>query len=161
MYKPLKKKGRKKFHSNLELNEITDNKLFWKTMKSFLSDKCIQSSTITFVNKENNRIISGDFRAKFNNDFVRAVANLVIKEYESSVTDNTNSQAKDSADLAIGKYKDHSSIKMINGNVSEKDIQKEISNRNSKKGETLQRSLLCKDSHKSSSRIFKNLHHST
>lgn len=92
MYKPLKKKERKKFHSNLELNEITDNKAFWKTIKSLLNDKCIQFSTVTFVNKENNRIIFGDFITKFNHDFEGAVANLVIKEYDSSLTDNTNSE---------------------------------------------------------------------
>ena len=40
----LYKKERKKFYSNLELNEITDNKLFWKTIKPLLSEKCIQSS---------------------------------------------------------------------------------------------------------------------
>ena len=92
MYKPLKKKERKKFHSNLELNEITDNKAFWKTIKSLLNEKCIQFSTVTFVNKENNRIIFGDFITKFNHDFEGAVANLVIKEYDRSLTDNTNSE---------------------------------------------------------------------
>ena len=40
----LYKKERKKFYSNLELKEITDNKLFWKTIKPLLSEKCIQSS---------------------------------------------------------------------------------------------------------------------
>ena len=45
----LYKKKRKKFYSNLELNEITDNKRLWKPL---LSDKCIQSSTITLINNE-------------------------------------------------------------------------------------------------------------
>ena len=35
----------------LELTQITDNKLFWKTIKPFLSHKSIQSSTITIFNK--------------------------------------------------------------------------------------------------------------
>ena len=34
---------RKKFYSNLEINNIIDNKIFWKTMKPFLSDKCANS----------------------------------------------------------------------------------------------------------------------
>ena len=38
-YSKLYKKERKKFYSNLDIKNITDNKLFWKTMKLFLSDK--------------------------------------------------------------------------------------------------------------------------
>ena len=53
----LYKKERKKFYSNLELNEITDNKLFWKTIKPLLSEQCIQSSKISLVS---NKVISED-----------------------------------------------------------------------------------------------------
>ena len=53
-FKRLHKNERKNFYSNLELNQITGNKLFWKTIKPFLSDESIQSSGITLVNKENN-----------------------------------------------------------------------------------------------------------
>ena len=48
--KKLYKKEREGFYSNLELNYIKDNKLFWKTIKAFLSNKSIQSSTIALVN---------------------------------------------------------------------------------------------------------------
>lgn len=41
----------KNVYSDLELNQISDNRLFWKTIKPFLSDKSMQSSTITLVNK--------------------------------------------------------------------------------------------------------------
>ena len=37
----------------------------------------------------------------FNNYFESVVVNLGIKEYESSVTDNTNSGSNDGVDLAI------------------------------------------------------------
>ena len=65
----LYKKERKFFYSNLELNEITDNKLFWKAIKPLLSEKCIQSSKISLVS--NNKVISEDLElAKtFNNYF--------------------------------------------------------------------------------------------
>ena len=43
----LYKKERKKFYSELDINNITDNKSFWKTMKPFLSDKCSQASKIS------------------------------------------------------------------------------------------------------------------
>ena len=35
------KQNEKRFYSNLELIQITDNELFWKTIKTFLSDKRI------------------------------------------------------------------------------------------------------------------------
>ena len=40
----LYKKERKKFYSQLDIENITDNKLFWKTMKPFLSEKCTYAS---------------------------------------------------------------------------------------------------------------------
>ena len=49
----LYKKERKIFCLNLELNQITDNKKFWKIIKPLLSDKCIQSYVITLINNEN------------------------------------------------------------------------------------------------------------
>ena len=54
----LYKKECKKFYSNLEIKKITDNKLFWKTIKPLLSGKCIQASTISLVNNTN--VISDD-----------------------------------------------------------------------------------------------------
>ena len=117
--KRLCKKERKNFYSNWELSQITDNKLFWKTIKPFVSHKSIQSSTITLVNKENNQIISDslELAETFNNYFESAVANLGVEEYENNVTNNTHSDPKDGADLNFERYKDHPSIKMINENV--------------------------------------------
>ena len=65
------------FCSNLELNQITDNQLFWKPIKFLLNDKSIQSYTITLVNKT----ISDDLELAetFNNYFESPVA---ILEYE-------------------------------------------------------------------------------
>ena len=75
--KKLYKKKRKVFCSNLELNQITDNYLFWKPIKFLLNDKSIQSSTITLVKRK----ISDDLELAetFNNYFESPVA---ILEYE-------------------------------------------------------------------------------
>ena len=43
-----------------------------------------------------------------------AVANLGIKAFESSATDNKYSVSKDGSDLAIVKCKDHPCLQMIN-----------------------------------------------
>ena len=113
----LYKKERKKFYSNLEKNKITDNKLFWKTIKPLLSDKCTQASTISLVINAN--VISDDseLAKTFYSYFEKAVMNLGIKEYES-LDANPQSGFQDEVDIAIIKYKNHPSIKMINENAS-------------------------------------------
>ena len=139
----LYKKDRKKFYSNLELNEITDNKLFWKTIKPLLSEKCIHSK-ISLVS--NNKVISEDLElAKtFNNYFGNAVNNLGIKECEFDLNVDSNCNYMNGVDIAIHKFKDHPSIKMINEKVrfescfsfkevSNLDIEREISHLNTKK----------------------------
>lgn len=92
--KRLYKKQQRGFYSIFELNHIKDNKLFWNTLKPFLSDKNIQYSAITFVNKENNQIMPEDLELAETFDYysVIAVANLGTKEYESSATDNKISE---------------------------------------------------------------------
>ena len=140
----LYKKERKKFYSNLELNEITDNKLFWKTIKPLLSEKCIQSSKMFLVS--NNKVISENLElAKtFNNYFGNAVNNLGIKECEFDLNVDSNCNYMNGVDIAIHKFKVHPSIKMINEKVrfesrfsfkevSNLDIEREISHLNTKK----------------------------
>ena len=52
-YSKLYKKERKKFYSNLDIKNVTDNKLFSKTMKPFLSGKCTDTSKISLVHEGN------------------------------------------------------------------------------------------------------------
>ena len=140
----LYKKEREKFYSQLDIKNITDNKLFWKTMKLFLSEKCTYASKISLVH--NGNVISDDqeLADKFNNFFEHAVDNLEIQEYQSNHHIDINSISDDLIDYAIAKYKNHPSIIMINENVSfesrfsftvvnEDDIQREILNLNPKK----------------------------
>ena len=49
----LYKKERKKFYSELDIKNITDNKLFWKAMRPFLSGKCAYASKISLVHNDN------------------------------------------------------------------------------------------------------------
>ena len=90
-------------------------------------------------------MISHDFKlAQTINNYLSAVGKLGIKGCDASSDVNANSRFKDGVDVAIEKYKDHPSIKMINENISfeshfrfneirESDIQTEVSNLNSKK----------------------------
>ena len=52
------KKERKKYYSNINLQNITENKLFWKTVKPFLTDKGTNINNITLIEKD--EIISND-----------------------------------------------------------------------------------------------------
>ena len=54
----LYKKERKKYYANLDLKNITDNKRFWKTIKTFLTDKGTTSQKITLI--ESDKILSED-----------------------------------------------------------------------------------------------------
>ena len=54
------KRERKKFYEGLHHNKISDNKLFWKTMKPFFSEKGSRENNITLI--ENDVIVSDDFQ---------------------------------------------------------------------------------------------------
>ena len=112
----LYKKEWKKFYSNLEINNITDNKTFWKTMKTFLSDKCALSSRISLVS--GHEIISDDIEIaeSINNYYKNAADKLGLKEYENSFDINENINL-DPVDIITEKYKNHPSIKIINENI--------------------------------------------
>ena len=87
----LYKKERKKYYNNLDLNDIADNKKFWKTVKPFLSNKSIQTSQITLVDEDN--IISEDSEVAemLNNFFDNAVNFKDLKINENQyILSNTN-----------------------------------------------------------------------
>ena len=112
----LYKKERKKYYQNLDLKNITDNKLFWKTIKPFLSDKNTQTSQITLV--QGNNIISNekDISESFSSFFQNTVSelNINIDENLLSSTDDLT----DPIDIAIQKFKNHPSIRLIKENTT-------------------------------------------
>ena len=102
----LYKKERKKYYERLDLNNVTDNKKLWKTVKPFLSDK-VTFPQIALV--ENDEIISDESKVanSFNNFFENAVHSLGIKTNEYS---NDNYGLKNPVETAIKKYEQHPSI---------------------------------------------------
>ena len=80
----LLRKEKKIYYNDLDLNNITDNKQFWRNVKPLLSDKISERSKITLVN--NNRIVSDDREICniFNEFFVNVVANLNIPKFTGS-----------------------------------------------------------------------------
>ena len=109
------KKERKTFYKNLDLNNITDNRKFWKTVKPFFSDKGPRNQKITIAKE--NEIISEDMEVAetLNNFFKNAVHSLSISENVDLLTPTENSL--NPVDNAITKYESHPSILKIKENV--------------------------------------------
>ena len=76
----LLKKEKKKYFTNIDMNNFTDNKKFWSTVKPLFSNYNGGSKKITLI--ENNEIISNDeeIAKTFNKYFEDSVKSLNIKE---------------------------------------------------------------------------------
>ena len=98
---------KKKFYETLSPNLITDNKMFWKQVKPFFSDKPPNNNKITL--SEGNEIISNPSTCVeiFNNFFCDAVKDLDI---DRSKRVNRKVNVDDPIQKYIEMYKDHPSI---------------------------------------------------
>ena len=116
----LYKKERKSFYENLDIKNILDNRLFWKTMKPFFSDKGGDKNGIKLV--ENDELISEDCEVAetFNNFFSSAVTSLNIDIPGEFVRDARG--CDDPIEAIIQKYSNHPSIISINENVKKNNF---------------------------------------
>ena len=73
------KENRKAYYSNLNVKDIVDNKKFWKTAKSFFSDKSKNFENISLI--ENSNLLTDDFEIAetFNKYFQNLVTDLNLK----------------------------------------------------------------------------------
>ena len=135
------KKVKKEYFENLNLNSITDNKKFWKSVKPNFTNKNIKQEKIILV--ENEKIISENKEiAEIMNDyFVNITKELNIPEVILSDNDSIFS---DSLEEIIETHSKHPSILKINesiklteifnfNEVNQAQIEKEILSLNSKK----------------------------
>ena len=131
----LLRKTKKQYYQNLNEKTAADNKLFWKTVKPFLSDKVSGMDKIHLI--ENNELIKSDSKTAetLNNFFSNIVQNLNIARYTSEEPFKENIQ--DPTLKAILKYRNHPSIIAIRNKykisecfkfteVDQKEIEKEI-----------------------------------
>ena len=153
----LLKKEKKHYFYNLDLNNLTDNKKFWLTMKPLLGSNNHGVRTINLVEKE--EVIADDARIaeKFNNFFVDSVSNLELKQNSSIL--NYADHLHDPVEKAIHKFDNHPSISEIRkhihnehtftfSTVTENDMLKQIEKLNTKKAGTFKNipTKLLKDS---------------
>ena len=121
----------------MNIKQVSDNKLFWKSIKPFLSDKASNSSKITLV--EENNIISDE----------EEIANI-MNNYFISVTKTLNLKKQLGVGCSgINEFENHISVKMISEKypeilpesfkfqlVSNNEVKKEIENLDTKKSST-------------------------
>ena len=109
-------KERKKFYSNLNLKNITDNKKFWKNIKPFFSNKGISKTEITLIEGAN--IISNDLEVAntLNSFFEHAVTLLGIPQVNDYLIDHK--YILDPIEAIIRKYSSHPSVLNINIAIS-------------------------------------------
>ena len=111
----LYRRERKKYYSQLNLNNINDNKKFWTTLKPLFSDKGGTKDNIVLV--EDDKIISGDIEVaqSFNIFFENAVKSLGIMENRALVIETDNIYG--GVEKAIKMFEIHPSIISIKENV--------------------------------------------
>ena len=72
----LLRKTEKDFFNNLDVDRVTDNKQFWKTVKPCLTDKTLKDKRITLI--DNEKVVSDEKELVkiFNEYFSNIVSNL-------------------------------------------------------------------------------------
>ena len=107
------KKVQKGILNNLNVKNITEKKLFWKTVKPSFTDKTLKDEKVTLV--ENNKVVSDESELVeiFSRFFGNIVQNLGIDGLTSTSSDNEAATIRQ----AIEKYQNHFRIKVIQENI--------------------------------------------
>ena len=116
----LLRKSKRGYYENLNIKNVTDNKLFWKSVKPLLSDKSRIRDRINISEKGEILKTESETAETLNSFFSNIVKNLDFSRYSDSdyVTENiTDPNLK-----AIFKYKHHPSILAIQSNCKKRNI---------------------------------------
>ena len=111
----LLKREKKAYFSSLNINSISNSKMFWKTIKPFFSEKNVTNNKIILVEDEN--IISDDTKVGdiMNTYFSNVVSQLDIQGYKNNKY--THITEFDELLNTVNKFKSHPSIKKIKQNI--------------------------------------------
>ena len=109
----LLRKTKKEFCNNLNVKYITENKLFWKTVKPSFTDKTLKDERITLV--ENNKVVSDE--SKLVEIFGKYFGNIVQNLGRDGLTNISSDNETVTIRNAIEKYQNNPSIKVIRENI--------------------------------------------
>ena len=93
-------KTKKSLYKNLDEKQVSDYKVFWKKVRPSFSEKGVNSSKITLVEK--NPLIVDE----------KKIANI-MNNYFINITEALNLKALNKSQIGIGKFENHISIKQI------------------------------------------------
>ena len=116
----LTKKVKREYFERLKINSVNDNKIFWKTVKPFFTDKNKKNGKIVLV--EDNRIITDNVKNAeiFNEYFVNITQNLDIPDITKEVLP-IEVEYIDPIDKIIYNYSKHPSIIKIKQIIKSND----------------------------------------
>ena len=117
----LYEKERKNFFSSLNPSLVKDNKLFWKTVKPFFSEKGDLGPNIKLVDK--NEFIQNDqeIANELNTFFKDAVSNLNINK-NPYIVNQVSDDSLDPVEKCINKYKFYPSILLIKNRIKVQNL---------------------------------------
>ena len=133
------KKVKKNYFQSLNVNDVTDNKTFWNTVKLLISNTT--NTTHKIILCEDNKILNDDtnIASLMNDYFTNITKKLNLKPANAEETSNVKSVIKNIVD----KYKNHISIRKINEQkyntefkfevISENEVIKELNHLSCKK----------------------------
>ena len=134
-------KANKYYYNNLDHQNVTDNKTFWKSIKSLSSEKGSTPNKIKLVPQDLTLDKHDNAAEVLNKFFIDVISNLNIPKYHDKSL-NIN-HFEDSIERSIKQYKNHSSIVAIKSkitnryfkfySISKAEIEKEILNLDSSK----------------------------
>ena len=129
------RKSKRGYYEKLNIKNVTDNKLFWKSVKPLLSGKSRMRDRIDITEKGGIFKTESETAETLNSFFSKKVKKLNILRY--SEFDPVTQNIADPTLKAIFKYKDHTSILAIQTNFeketfrfSEFNIKNDILNKN-------------------------------
>ena len=83
-YASLLRKSKREYCSSLDVKNITGNKTFWKTVKSFLSDRVTSTQKITLIDNDKTVKNDDDTERVLKTFFSKIVTDLKIPRYNNS-----------------------------------------------------------------------------
>ena len=101
----LVRKAKKSYYSNLGDQKIVDNETFWKTIKSYFTDKGINHDKITLVDNEETVSDNEEISETLNNFFSDVVTNLNLPQYNDPTVNVED--IEDPVARPVEKYKNH------------------------------------------------------
>ena len=91
----LSQKTRKSFYKSLDEKQVSDNKVFWKNVKPFFSDKGVNSSNITLVEKDSILVNENKIPNIINNYFfVIVITKTHFEQVSSDIERKRNTEPK-------------------------------------------------------------------